>query len=173
MTHAGLGVELRCHDTVDFRRAVLVRRINVRNLVDTEREVRVFSHQDFGMYGNKVGDTAYFDPQLRSVIHYRQSRYLMASFYRDDQQQNDGFATGNAGFGGAEGTWRDAEDGELGGNPVGQGAVDSTIMTRVALGPAGGPEETACVYLVMAAAFDYEGLEDIHRFMCTARGRRG
>jgi len=166
MTHAGLGVELRCHDTVDFRRAVLVRRIDVRNLVeDKEREVRVFSHQDFAMYGNKVGDTAYFDPQLRSVIHYRQSRYLMASFYRDDQQQNDGFATGNAGFGGAEGTWRDAEDGELGGNPVGQGAVDSTIMTRVTVGPAGGPEDTARAYLVIAAAFDYEGLADIHRFV--------
>ncbi|MEO1237574.1 MAG: glycoside hydrolase family 15 protein, partial [Planctomycetota bacterium] len=161
MRHDELGVELRCSDVVDFNRPVMVRRIEVANLTDEEREVRLFHHHDFHMFGNKVGDTAYYDPQLRSVIHYRKSRYLMACFYLEGEQQTDEYACGTAGFGGAEGTWRDAEDGRLGNNPVAQGAVDSTIMTRVTL-PAGGMR---VVYLVVGAGFSYGDMETIHKFL--------
>ncbi|MEM8737859.1 MAG: glycoside hydrolase family 15 protein [Planctomycetota bacterium] len=161
MRHDELKVELRCTDVVDFNRPVLVRRIEVENLTDQEREVRLFHHHDFHMFGNKVGDTAYYDPQLRSVIHYRKSRYLMACFYTDGEQQTDEYACGTAGFGGAEGTWRDAEDGRLGNNSVAQGAVDSTIMTRVALAPGA----TRVVYLVIGAGFSYDDMETIHKFL--------
>ena len=37
-------------------------------------------------------------------------------------------------LGGDDRSWRDAEDGRLGNNPVAQGAVDSTIMVRVPSG---------------------------------------
>jgi len=146
---------------VDFNRPVLVRRIEVVNLADQEREVRLFHHHDFHMFGSKVGDTAYYDPQLRSVIHYRTDRYLMSCFYLDGEQQTDEYACGTAGFGGAEGTWRDAEDGKLGNNPVAQGAVDSTIMTRVMLPPGG----MRVVYLVIGAGFCYEDMDALHQFL--------
>lgn len=161
MRNDALAVELRCSDVVDFNRPVMVRRIEVTNQLDHEREVRLFHHHDFHMFGSKVGDTAYYDPQLRSVIHYRKNRYLMASFYVDGDQQTDEYACGTAGFGGAEGTWRDAEDGRLGNNAVAQGAVDSTIMTRVVLPPGG----TRIVYLVIGAGFCYEDMETIHQFL--------
>ncbi|MEL7086925.1 MAG: glycoside hydrolase family 15 protein [Planctomycetota bacterium] len=161
MRHDAIGVELRCSDVVDFNRPVMVRRIEVINQTEQDREVRLFHHHDFHMFGNKVGDTAYYDPQLRSVIHYRQDRYLMSCFYVDGEQQTDEYACGTAGFGGAEGTWRDAEDGRLGNNPVAQGAVDSTIMTRVALPPGG----MRVVYLVIGAGFSYEDMETIHKFL--------
>jgi oligosaccharide amylase len=161
LKHEALGVELRCQDVVDFHRPLMVRRIEVANLTDSEREVRLFAHHDFHMYGTKVGDTAYFDPQLRSVIHYRKERYLMTCFYADGDQRIDEYATGTSGFHGAEGTWRDAEDGSLGDNPIAQGSVDSTMMTRVAL-PAGGSK---IVYLVIAAGFKYDDLDEIHRFL--------
>ncbi|MEM7625549.1 MAG: glycoside hydrolase family 15 protein [Planctomycetota bacterium] len=161
MRHDVLGVELRCSDVVDFNRPVLVRRIEVSNQTDQEREVRLFHHHDFHMFGNKVGDTAYYDPQLRSVIHYRKNRYLMSCFYVDGEQQTDEYACGTAGFGGAEGTWRDAEDGRLGNNPVAQGAVDSTIMTRVVLPPGG----MRMVYLVIGAGFSYDDMDTIHKFL--------
>lgn len=161
LRHEVLGLELRCQDVVDFHRPVLVRRIEVANLTDESREVRLFSHHDFHMYGTKVGDTAYFDPQLRSIIHYRQARYLMACFYADGDQRIDEYATGTSGFHGAEGTWRDAEDGALGDNPIAQGSVDSTMMTRVAL-PAGGSK---IVYLVIGAGHRYDDLEELHQFL--------
>jgi GH15 family glucan-1,4-alpha-glucosidase len=161
MRHDALRLELRCTDVVDFHRPVLVRRIEVVNHTDQEREVRLIHHHDFAMFGNKVGDTAYYDPQLRSVIHYRQSRYVMSCFYIDGEQQTDEYACGTAGFGGAEGTWRDAEDGKLGNNPVAQGAVDSTILTRVSLPPGG----MRAVYLVIGAGYSYMDMETIHKFL--------
>ncbi|MEM9883530.1 MAG: glycoside hydrolase family 15 protein [Planctomycetota bacterium] len=161
MRHDALKLELRCSDVVDFNRPVLVRRIDVVNRTEEAREVRLFHHHDFHMFGNKVGDTAYYDPQLRSVIHYRKSRYLMACFYLDGEQQTHEYACGTAGFGGAEGTWRDAEDGKLGNNPVAQGAVDSTIGCRVSLPPGG----SRTVYLVVGAGFSYEDLDEVHKFL--------
>jgi len=161
LRHQQLQVELRCTDVVDFNRPVMVRRIEVCNLLDVDRELRLVHHQDFHMYGTKVGDTAYFDPMLRSMIHYRKVRYLMACFYADGDPQIDEYATGTAGFRGAEGTWRDAEDGKLGNNPIAQGAVDSTILTKVQV-PAGGMR---VVYLILGAGKSFGGLEDIYRFL--------
>jgi len=163
LKHEALGVELRCQDVVDFHRPLMVRRIEVANLTDEPREVRLFSHHDFHMYGTKVGDTAYYDPQLRSLIHYRKARYLMTCFYADGDQRIDEYATGTSGFHGAEGTWRDAEDGSLGDNPIAQGSVDSTMMSRVALS-AGGSQ---IVYLVIGAGYKYDDLDEIHRFLHT------
>ncbi|TMD03275.1 MAG: glycoside hydrolase family 15 protein, partial [Chloroflexi bacterium] len=46
------------------------------------------------------------------------------------------FTCGRAGFHGFAGTWADAEDGELSGQPIEQGAVDSCAGFRLTL-PAG------------------------------------
>lgn len=161
MRHDLLQLELRCSDVVDFHRPVLVRRIEIVNQSDEDREIRLLHQQDFFMYGTKVGDTAYFDPQLRSLIHYRTQRYIMASFYLDGEQQIDEYATGTAGFRGAEGTWRDAEDGRLGNNAIAQGAVDSTMLVSVQL-PARGMR---VAYLVLGCGKRYDDVEEIHRFV--------
>jgi GH15 family glucan-1,4-alpha-glucosidase len=161
LTHDELKVRLETTDVVDFQQPVLVRRIDVTNLHDQPRQVRLFHHHDFAMYGFKVGDTVYYDPQLRSLIHYRQARYILCCFYLDGDQQIDQYATGNAGFHGAEGTWRDAEDGELGCNPIAQGAVDSTMMCKVDL-PANG---TRTLYLVLALGQQHRDCEKIHGFL--------
>ncbi|MCE9590792.1 MAG: glycoside hydrolase family 15 protein [Planctomycetes bacterium] len=161
MTHDELQIELRCCDVVDFHRPVLVRRIEVRNLSDAQREVHLFQHLDFDMYGTKVGDTAYFDPQFRALIHYRTNRYLMATWHADGEQRIDEYATGTSGFRGAEGTWRDAEDGRLGGNAIAQGAVDSTMMLQVALPPGG----SRTVYMILGAGFNLGDMQEIHHFI--------
>ncbi|MGB1126587.1 MAG: glycoside hydrolase family 15 protein [Phycisphaeraceae bacterium] len=161
MVNDELMLKLICTDVVDYHRPIMVRRIEVVNLADEDREVRLLHHHDFQMYGFKVGDTAYYDPQLRSVIHYRKERYITSCFYLDGEQQTDQYATGNAGFGGAEGTWRDAEDGVLGMNPIAQGAVDSTILCSVQL-PA---NDTRVAYLVIGCGKNYTDCEEIHTFL--------
>ncbi|MBL7140870.1 MAG: glycoside hydrolase family 15 protein [Planctomycetes bacterium] len=157
LAHEGLGVRLACSDAVDFNRNVYIRQIRVENTSATRREVRLFLQQDLSMYGAKVGDTAYYDPRLEAVVHYRGSRYVLAGFCRRegdgrDRHGVDQFATGMCGFRGAEGTWRDAEDGRLSGNPISQGAVDSTIGATVTL--EGGASATLYYYLVIAQSFD-------------------
>jgi len=59
---------------------------------------------------------------------------------------------------GAEGTWRDAEDGVLGGNPVAQGAVDSTLGVSLMV-PARG---TGDFYYWMAAARDFREVSTVN-----------
>jgi GH15 family glucan-1,4-alpha-glucosidase len=161
LRHDDLQIELRCSDVVDFHRLLMVRRIEVVNLSDQPREVRLFHHNDFNMYGTRVGDTAYYDPKLRAMIHYRTNRYIMACWFADGEQQIDEYATGTAGFHGAEGTWRDAEDGSLGCNAIAQGAVDSTIMLNVALEPGG----SKIVYLLLGAGKKIADLEHLHSFI--------
>src|SRR6476646_4534708 len=124
LDHRELQLSLYCNDTVDFHRNILVRKIKVRNTARHQRQAQVIHHQDFNMWGMKVGDTAYYDPELRSIVHYRGKRYLMVSFWADGEQRIDEYATGTSGFHGAEGTWRDAEDGHLQGNAIAQGSVD-------------------------------------------------
>jgi len=166
LTNDALRVRLNCNDCVDFNRNVYLRKIHVTNLADQPRELRIFLQQDLSMYGTKVGDTAYYDPRLSAVVHYRGARYLLASFSRrsstgEDKHGVDMFATGTCGFRGAEGTWRDAEDGALSGNPISQGAVDSTIGLSVTLAP--GASETFFYYL--AAAQSYDELRKLHEII--------
>ena len=56
------------------------------------------------MLGTKVGDTAYYDPELRSIVHYRAQRYLMVTFYGDHPAVGATGATGTSGTNGAAGT---------------------------------------------------------------------
>ena len=89
-------------------------------------------HQDFNMFGTKIGDTAYYDPELRSIVHYRGKRYMMVTFFCvGGEQRIDEYATGTSGFHGAEGTWRDAEDGHLQGNAdrAGRGRLARSRIT--------------------------------------------
>src|SRR5690606_18589293 len=81
MKHKGLGLTVRCNDVVDFHRPVHVRRIRIRNERDVDRQVHVFHHQDFNMFGTKIGDTAYFDPDMRAIVHYRSTRYIGLTYF--------------------------------------------------------------------------------------------
>src|ERR1051325_9450408 len=161
LEHRDLRISLYCNDVVDFHRPIMVRKIKVKNLVNRERQARIMHHQDFNMFGTNVGDTAYYDPELRSIIHYRGKRYLLVTFYNGGEQRIDEYATGTSGFQGAEGTWRDAEDGHLQGNAIAQGAVDSTISHHVRLEPEG----EQIVYMAMIAGHSREELLELHKWL--------
>ena len=161
LENRALRLAMYCNDTVDFNRNILVRKIKVKNLAHHPRVAKVFHHQGLHMFGTNIGNTAYFDPELRSIVHYHGKRYLMVTFFAGGEQRIDEYATGTSGFAGAEGTWRDAEDGHLQGNPIAQGAVDSTIAHHVQLEPDG--ERT--VYMVMIAAESRDELLELHRWM--------
>lgn len=157
--NADLGIELRCSDAVDFFENVLVRHIRVHNLADRPREVRLFFHHDFHILGHSLGDTAMYSPECQAFIHYKDNRYFLISFRVGNTDGVPLYATGNKDIGGAEGTWRDAEDGVLGGNPIAQGSVDSTVGASVFV-PARG---AADVYYWMAAGRDFQAVARIDR----------
>ena len=125
--HPGLQVRLVCSDAVDFYESVYVRKIIVRNLADRERDIRLFLHQDFHLYESDVGDTAAYEPKHKTVTHYKMRRYFLTNCMANGTVGVQHFATGRKEVPGAEGTWRDAEDGRLEAGPITQGAVDSTL----------------------------------------------
>jgi GH15 family glucan-1,4-alpha-glucosidase len=131
--HKGLGVLLDCRDAVDFHENLYLREVQVENLSPASREIRLFFSQDFGISGNSVGDTAAFDPDSGGVIHYKGARYFLVNAGTSDSTGPVLFAVGQKGVNGREGTWRDAEDGVLSGNPVAQGSVDSVIAVSLRL----------------------------------------
>ena len=123
LINSNLGLSIVCNDTVASHDNIYLRRIKVRNLTEVSREVRVFLHHDFRIYENKVGDTAFYDPETHSLIHYKKHRYFLIN----TQPHFDAFATGRKAFRQNEGTWRDAEDGVLHGGASTEGSVDSTV----------------------------------------------
>ncbi|TMD65941.1 MAG: glycoside hydrolase family 15 protein, partial [Chloroflexi bacterium] len=125
LVNESLGVEIISNDAVDSIENIFIRRILLRNFKETAREFRLFFHQDFYISESEVGDTAYFDPETLSLIHYKGQRYFLVS--TDAPVGVETFATGRKAFRGAEGTWRDAEDGILSEGAITEGSVDSTI----------------------------------------------
>jgi len=158
LRHDKLGLEIRTHDVVDYLLNIYVREIHVRDLSGKERHVRLFFHHDFYISENEVGDTAYYDPSTQAVIHYKKNRWFLANTSTPNRFGVEQWATGKKGVGGAEGTWRDAEDGELGGNAIAQGSVDSVIRTSLVV-PAGGK---AVAHYWICFGDDYESVQDLN-----------
>lgn len=129
LTNDKLGIEIVSNDTVASHENIFLRRIRVSNLLDGKREIRVFLHHDFRIYENKVGDTAFYDPESFALIHYKKHRYFLIN----TAPHFDAFSTGRKAFRDQEGTWRDAEDGVLNGGAITEGSVDSTIQINFLL----------------------------------------
>jgi GH15 family glucan-1,4-alpha-glucosidase len=106
---------------VDFHENIYLREIAVTNLRAEKRSVELFFSQDFDLYGNSVGDTAAYDPRSGGVLHYKASRYFLVNGYSESLNKLSQFAVGVKKTGGKEGTFKDAEDGILSGNPIAQG----------------------------------------------------
>ncbi len=157
--HAGLGVELLCSDGVDFYENVLIRYVHVTNTADRAREIRLFFHHDFHIRGNEVGDTVLYSPETQALIHYKDDRYFLMNCAAGGTVGVQQYACGTKELGGAEGTWRDAEDGVLGGNPIAQGSVDSTFGVALQVAPRGSAE----LHYWMAAGRDFREVATIDK----------
>jgi GH15 family glucan-1,4-alpha-glucosidase len=137
--HPDLDLRLVCHDLVDFHEDLYVRQVTVHNPQDRVRRVRLFFAHDLHISGHSVGDTAYYEPERRAVLHYKGKRWFMMNVARKVEQFEgrpwklgvDQWAVGVKEIAGKEGTWRDAEDGTLSGNAVAQGSVDSVLALHL------------------------------------------
>lgn len=154
-----LNVEIVSNDAVDAQENVFLRKLSIRNTHETQREFRLFFHQDFYISESEVGDTAYYDPETQALIHYKGQRYFLIS--TDAEPGVETFATGRKAFKGAEGTWRDAEDGILSEGAITEGSVDSTIGRTLVIGPG----EAAEMYYWIAAGTSYSEVARLNRMV--------
>ncbi len=126
-----LEILMSCHDTVDFHETAYIKEIVVDNLDPREREVRLFLSNHFHISGNDIGDTAALCPQSGGIVHYKGARYFLVNGGTEFAESLGGYAVGQTGVGNLEGTYRDAEDGILSGNPIAQGSVDSVVSLHL------------------------------------------
>jgi GH15 family glucan-1,4-alpha-glucosidase len=82
---------------------------------------------DLSINGSPVGDTANYDPTTNAVVLYKDDSYFLMNGADQHKCGIDHWAIGAKRVGTAEGTFRDAEDGLLGRNPISQGSVDATV----------------------------------------------
>ncbi|HSG32407.1 MAG TPA: glycoside hydrolase family 15 protein [Thermodesulfobacteriota bacterium] len=146
-----LGLELRCSDVVDLDLNIYIKKINVSNLTDKARQVRLFFSHDFNLYGNDIGGTAYFDPRSCSIIHYKIHRYFLISCWAHEQWGVKHFSCGRKEHLGNLETITETNSGELNGEASAWGSPHSTIGIWLKL-PAMGK---ATAYYWMAAGVTY------------------
>ncbi len=118
-----LGVFIKATDTVLPDQNVFLRKL----VIQSQQPLRIFLHHDFRIFSNKIGDCAFYDPEAKAIVHYKRDRYfLIGSLPKFDK-----FAIGRKAFRNLEGTWRDAEDGELQICAIAEGSVDSTVQINL------------------------------------------
>lgn len=126
-TNDDLQVRLEFDDCVDSEFTAFLRNVHVINMADREREIRLFMHQVFVISDSHASDTVQYIPEEHAVLHYKGHRAFLVKGAHSDGTPFDTYSVGLFGSEGHEGTFRDAEDGELMENKVEHGRVDSVI----------------------------------------------
>lgn len=131
-----LNIILEFDGAVDAEFAAYMRNIHVINASDSERDIRLFMHQAFAIGDSRSNtDTGQYLPDDNAILHYRGRRAFVISAKADDGAFFDQYTIGIFGIEGREGTFRDADDGELSMSPVDHGRVDSTLRFKRVLPP--------------------------------------
>ena len=153
-----MQVELHAVDFVDPQVNAFCRQITVTNAASKFRTIRVFMHQVFQISRAGRADTALFVPVENYLLDYKGRCSLIIYGTDDSGNVFDQFSVGNYGIEDKEGTYKDAEDGELTDNAIEHGGVDSVMRFPAPL--AAGKEQTINYWIV--AADSQQSAEKIH-----------
>ena len=147
----GLGLELHFTDALYNEKNIFLREITVRNLYDRKRKIKLYFNQQFNISQKLGGDTAYYDPRGEVIIHYKGRRVFLINTLYEDEGFDD-YSVGLLGIEGKDGTYKDAEDGNLSGNPIEHGSVDSVIGLNLEISPK--EEEIIYYWICVAKSID-------------------
>ncbi len=128
-----IGITLSSRDIVHNERDVFLRQFHLTNKSNREREIKLFLAQQFRIAESRRGDTAFYDPRVRAIVHYKGKYAFLINAYVEKNQFVD-YNIGLFGIEGKEGTYLDAVDGILERNPIEHGSVDSVIGLTTILG---------------------------------------
>ncbi|MEJ2270934.1 MAG: glycoside hydrolase family 15 protein [Candidatus Bathyarchaeota archaeon] len=129
------NIQLIFNDAIHYSKDIFIRKIIIKNLGSKNRLSKIFFSHDLHIYGENSGDTVMFEPSSQSIIHFKRQRYFLINGETEHKHGIDQYATGIKESFGKEGTFKDAEDGVLEGNPIAQGSVDSVVSFNLQLKP--------------------------------------
>jgi GH15 family glucan-1,4-alpha-glucosidase len=148
------GLRMNFRDTVECENDVFLREVEIENLRDEKREVELFFHQDFDMYGTGMGDTCFFHPDESGLVHYKKNRYVMAEVRHEEGKCGDFKQYGIY----RDGSENDIEKGDLNSNPIAQGDVNSAISIKVEIEP----ESSETVYYWLNTGKDLDEVTELN-----------
>ncbi len=158
--NVSLGLEMYFTDCVYNERNIFVREIRVKNVYDRRRFIKLYFNQQFNISQTRTGDTAYYDPRDKVIIHYKGRRvFLVNTLY--EGRAFDEYSVGLLGIEGKDGTYKDAEDGKLSGNPIEHGQVDSVVGVGLDI-PA---KEEALIYYFMCIGKSIERVKRLNEYV--------
>lgn len=160
--HPQLNVEIQFTDCLDFVRNLLIRKLHVKNTGDIAREIRLYFHYEWELWGPDIGDTVFYHPPTQALIAYKGQRFFLMNVMAGDKPGLNDWATGVYTAEGAQGSWQDAEDGWLSRNAVSRGEVDCVGMLSLGDVQAG---ETRICYHWLAANTSLEAVLDDNRLI--------
>jgi len=135
LSNIPLGLFVKSVLTLDAIEPHLSVITEVHDLENRERDVRLFFTQHLQINESTISDGVLFHPEAEALIHYKGSHaFLFAS--KGPSGKLDQFSCGGR-HDGAEGSWKDAEDGHLNGKAISLGNVDSTYAIHFKLEPLG------------------------------------
>ena len=123
------GLELTFRDAVECEKNVFLREVVIENKEDYDREVELFFHQDFDLYGTGMADTCFYHPDHSGLIHYKKNRYVMAEIKHENGRCGDLDQYGIY----RDFPKKDIESGSLNDNSIAQGDVQSAMSIKVSL----------------------------------------
>lgn len=160
------GIELNFSDVVYNEKDMFIRELVVKNLYDRKRDVKVYFNQQFNIAETHRGDTAYYDPREKVIIHYKGRRAFLINAI-SESSGFDEYSVGLLGIEGKAGTYKDAQDGKLSGNAIEHGTVDSVISLSLNISP----KSSKTIYYWVCVAKSIEKVKKLNEeiFVRTAR----
>jgi GH15 family glucan-1,4-alpha-glucosidase len=154
------NTEIVFTDIVYNEKNIFLRKVSITNHNDSPENIKIFFHQVFSIYGTKQEDTAYYDPIGNAMIHYEGRRVFLIYAETSDMPFDD-YTVGLYGIEGKEGTYKDAEDGQLSKNGIEHGHVDSTISLPLKLHG----RESKDVYYWITVGETKAEVHDLHAYV--------
>ncbi len=122
-----LQVSVVMEDIIYNEKNIFLRQVDIYNHSEKNLKVELFFHQVFLIGEIKKRNTAFYDPTHNAVVHYKGKRVFIVNGRTDQDHAIDDYTVGAYQFQGHQGTYKDAQDGQLSKNAVEHGSVDSTI----------------------------------------------
>ncbi|MES2153984.1 MAG: glycoside hydrolase family 15 protein [bacterium] len=141
-----MGLDVTLEDVVHPNLDLVIRRIALRNPGPTTRRMRIFRYQSLNIAGSMYQDTAYWDPETKTITHYKGNFYFQMSGKPDFDQVSCGEHT----LKGLKGSYVDAEDGTLQGGTISHGAADSVVQWNLEIPP--GQERAVHLMMVIGGS---------------------
>lgn len=139
-----LGLDLTIDDMVHPNMDLIIRRLAVKNPTNEPRDIGIFHYQSLTILESIYQDTAYWDAQRKTINHYKRNFYFQ--FW--GRPDFDAFTCGEHTLKGLQGSYIDAQDGQLSGGQISHGAADSVVQWNMKIPPG---QESVAHLLVMVA----------------------